>query len=67
MKGALDKYDGNPYSFNVIERLSLTDDDLQFFSYGQEKRDFTGKILKKLLKKGNSELEPKICSNSIKG
>jgi len=43
---ALKKFDDNPNSFKFVKRPFLEDSGLYFFAYGQERRDFTGGILK---------------------
>lgn len=49
MKAALNQFDNN--NFEYIKREYLEDKQIYFFSGGQEKRDFIGKVLKEIIKK----------------
>jgi len=47
---ALEAFDDSVKGFEAIKREYLEDDDIYFFSGGQERRDFEGKILQKIIR-----------------
>jgi hypothetical protein len=46
----LEAFDDSKKGFEAIKREYLEDKDLYFFVKGQEKRDFEGKILQKIIR-----------------
>lgn len=50
-KAALNQFDNNKFEYIYIKREYLEDKQIYFFSGGQERRDFIGKVLQKIIQK----------------